>query len=69
MIIGKDKDGCVIVLAKEHGIKPMFRSASGEWSLATHLTGEDLNDFRAVKDQDEINLLLAEAISAYEKIK
>lgn len=59
MIVGKHPDGRIVVLAREHGLKPMERVQQGGksvWKLCD-LTGEELNEFVSVSAADAAALL------------
>jgi len=50
-------------MAKEHGLPPMLRAADGTWGPA-HLSGEELADFRKVREDAERNSVLVGALVA-----
>jgi hypothetical protein len=66
MICGKHKDGRIILMAREHNLKPMiFYPQSENWEPA-NISDEELNDFNEIKGY-LVNLLLHDAISFAEK--
>ena len=61
MICAKHPDGRIVLMAMESNLKPMiFYPQSENWEPA-HITGEELNDFISIRDQNLIKLFLADA--------
>lgn len=61
MIIGKDDEGRIILMASERGLKPVLRSKDGIWGPAK-ISGRELDEFTEVTDDSERHKLLAEAL-------
>ncbi len=62
MIIGKDDEGQIVLMASEHGLEPLLRDAKGVWGPC-NVTGYELGEFFSeVHDEAEREALLAEAL-------
>jgi len=57
MIVARHPDGRVILMAQEHGLKPMLRGADGTWTEAT-ITGGELQEFIKVRSESERQSIL-----------
>ncbi len=70
MIIGQHPtDKRIVLMAQEHNLKPMIYHAgisSPSWGPA-NISGEELNDFVRIKDQNLINSILKSALEFAEK--
>lgn len=62
MIVGRHPDGRVLLMAKEHTLKPLLKS-EGKWGPAT-ISGRELDEFDEVLDEEERAAILAEAQAA-----
>jgi len=61
MIADKDSDRRIILMAKEHNIKPLLSEIDGTWN-ETIITGYDLNYFVLIQDKTELDNILKEAL-------
>jgi hypothetical protein len=61
MLVGRNAEGSVVVMADDRGLeRPAMRAAGGEWRVDVP-TPEGLHDFVAVEDEIEREALLEEA--------
>ena len=61
MIVARHPDGRVILMAQEHGLKPMLRGADGTWTAA-NISGGELQDFLKVRSESERKKILHEGL-------
>ncbi len=61
MIAAKDSSGRILLMAKEHNLKPLLREIDGTWN-ETVLTGDDLDHFALIQEKTELDNILKEAL-------
>lgn len=58
MIVARHRDGRILLMAAEYGLKPMIRNCTGEWVPSPPFTGYDLQeDFITVMGRARIQFL------------
>jgi hypothetical protein len=69
MILEHETVEKVIVLADDKGLKsPMTRDAEGKWVESMDAAPNILDNYVQIRDKDRQNILLQDALAAYNKI-
>lgn len=62
MIIAQHpEDKRIVLMAKEHNLKPMVKSSEGKWGVS-HITGRELSDFIRIQDNNLRLSILEDAL-------